>query len=91
MYIQQVELTRGVGRDFVKALTEMSVKEEHEIGDILFKRGDPANYAFLLLIGRVHLKVGETGQVIGQSAKDICFKYRYNFEIMMTVSDHTIL
>ena len=64
MYIQQVELTRGVGRDFVKALTEMSVKEEHELGDILFKRGDPANHAFLLLIGRVHLKLGETGQVI---------------------------
>ncbi len=64
MYIQQVELTRGVGRDFVKALTEMSVKEEHEQGDTLFRRGDPANQAFLLLIGRVHLKVGETGHVI---------------------------
>ena len=48
----------------MKALTEMSVKEEHELGDILFKRGDPANHAFLLLIGRVHLKLGETGQVI---------------------------
>jgi len=64
MYIQQVELTRGVGRDFVKTLTEMSVKEEHEQGDTLFRRGDPANQAFLLLIGRVHLKVGETGHVI---------------------------
>lgn len=64
MYIQQVELTRGVGRDFVKVLTEMSVKEEHEQGDILFLRGDPANHAFLLLIGRVHLKIGETGHVI---------------------------
>ncbi len=64
MYIQQVELTRGVGRDFVKALTEMSVKEEHEQGDILFLRGDPANHAFLLLIGRVYLKIGETGHVI---------------------------
>jgi len=64
MYIQQVELTRGVGRDFVEALTEMSVKEEHEQGTILFQRGDPANHAFLLLIGRVHLKLGETGHVI---------------------------
>jgi hypothetical protein len=47
MYIQQVELTRGVGRDFVKALTEISVKEEHEQGDILFRREEPANHAFL--------------------------------------------
>jgi len=64
MYIQQVELTRGVGSEFVKALTAMSVKEEHEAGKILFKRGDPAAYAYLLLIGRVYLKIGETGQVV---------------------------
>lgn len=68
MYIQQAELTRGVGRDFVKALTAMSVKEEHEQGDILFRKGDPANHAYLLLIGCVHLKMGETGQEIGVKA-----------------------
>ncbi len=64
MYIQQADLTRGVGRDFVKALTVMSVKETHEQGDILFRKGDPANYAYLLLMGRVHLKMGETGHVV---------------------------
>jgi CRP-like cAMP-binding protein len=64
MYIQQVELTRGVGKDFVKALTAMSVKEEHEQGAILFRKGEPAIHAYLLLIGRVHLKMGETGQVV---------------------------
>jgi len=64
MYIQQVELTRGVGKDFVKALTAMSVKEEHEQGAILFRKGEPASHAYLLLIGRVHLKMGETGHVV---------------------------
>jgi CRP-like cAMP-binding protein len=64
MYIQQVELTRGVGKDFVKALTAMSVKEEHEQGAILFRKGEPANHAYLLLIGRVHLKMGEFGHVV---------------------------
>ena len=64
MYIQQAELTRGIGRDFVKALTAMSVKEEHKQGDILFRKGDPANHAYLLLMGRVHLKMGETGHVV---------------------------
>jgi CRP-like cAMP-binding protein len=64
MYIQQVELTRGVGKDFVKALTAMSVKEEHEQGAILFRKGEPANHAYLLLLGRVHLKMGETGHVV---------------------------
>jgi hypothetical protein len=33
----------------------------------------------------------KNGLVIGKSTKDICFKYRYNFKIMMTVSGHTII
>jgi CRP-like cAMP-binding protein len=64
MYIQQADLTRGIGRDFVKALTDISVKEIHEQGTILFRKGDPANYAYLLLMGRVILKMGETGHVV---------------------------
>jgi len=64
MYIQQVDLTRGVGRDFVDGLTAASAKVEHEQGDILFQKGDPADHAYLLLIGRVHLKIGETGHVV---------------------------
>ncbi len=64
MYIQQADLTRGIGRDFVKALTAISVKEAHEQGTLLFRKGDSANYAYLLLMGRVHLKMGETGHVV---------------------------
>ena len=64
MYIQQVDLTRGVGKDFVDGLTAASVKEEYEQGAILFRKGEPANHAYLLLIGRVHLKMGETGHVV---------------------------
>jgi CRP-like cAMP-binding protein len=64
MYIQQAELTRGIGRDFVKALTDISIKEGYEQGDILFRKGDPADHAYLLLMGRVHLKMGETGHVV---------------------------
>lgn len=64
MYIQQADLTRGAGRGFVKELTAISEKEAHEQGDFLFRRGNPANYAYLLLMGRVNLKMGETGQVV---------------------------
>ena len=64
MYIQQADLTRGIGRDFVKKLTAVSVKEAHDQGTILFHKGDPANNAYLLLMGRVHLRIGETGHVV---------------------------
>jgi len=43
MYIQQADLTRGVGSYFVNELTVISVKEAHDKGDILFRKGDPAN------------------------------------------------
>jgi CRP-like cAMP-binding protein len=64
MYIQQADLTRGISRDFVKKLAAVSVKEAHEQGTILFRKGDPADFAYLLLMGRVHLKIGETGHVV---------------------------
>lgn len=48
----------------MKALKDISVKEAHEKGDILFRKGEPADHAYLLLMGRVHLKLGETGHVV---------------------------
>ena len=64
MYVQQADLTRGASKDFVKKLTDISVKESHDEGDLLFGKGEPAEYAYLLLRGRVILKIGETGQVV---------------------------
>ena len=64
MYVQQADLTRGVGQDFVKHLRDISEREDRAEGDFLFRRGEPAKHAFLLLMGRVNLKIGETGQVV---------------------------
>ncbi len=64
MYVQQADLTRGVGREFVNGLTALSSKEAYEKGDLLFQKGDPAEHAYLLLRGRVNLRMGETGQVV---------------------------
>jgi len=64
MYLQQANLTVGVGRDFVKELTDISVKETYEEGHFLFRKGDPASHTYLLLTGRVQLRFGETGQVV---------------------------
>lgn len=64
MDVRQAELTRGVSRDFVNELRIIAVIEEYEKGHILFRKGDPADYAYLMLIGSVQLKMGETGQVL---------------------------
>lgn len=64
MYLQQADLTRGASREFVDKLTRISERRSYEQGDLLFRRGDPAKYAYLLLIGHVNLKFGEAGHVV---------------------------
>jgi len=55
----------------VNELTVISVKEVHDKGDILFRKGYSAKHAYLLLIGRVHLKMGEIGHVIHIVSRDV--------------------
>jgi CRP-like cAMP-binding protein len=64
MYVQQADLTRGVGKDFVKELTTLSIKTSYDGGVLLFRKGDPAVHAYLLLMGLVQLKMGESGNVV---------------------------
>ena len=64
MHVRQVDLTRGVDPEFAKQLRQLSTKETHETGTVLFRRGDPALFAYLLLMGKVQLTLGETGHVV---------------------------
>jgi len=63
MYFQQSDLFWGMDRDFVKAVMDIATKESCAAGDFLFHTGDAANHFYILLTGRVKLKIGETGQV----------------------------
>jgi CRP-like cAMP-binding protein len=64
MIIQQADLFRGMNRDFVKEVFDITTKEDTEEGDILFSEGDQAQHFFILLKGRVRLSTGKTGQVV---------------------------
>ena len=64
MYIQQSDLLRGLGKEFVKALMDLAHKEDHKRGFLLFREGDRANHFFILLKGRVNIRVGETGHTV---------------------------
>jgi CRP-like cAMP-binding protein len=64
MYIQQTDLFRGVSKDFLKKIMDITVKESRAQGDYLFHEGDPAIYAYVLLKGRVDLSIGERGHVV---------------------------
>ena len=62
MYIKQSDLLWGLDHEFVKRITEATVKETYKEGDRLFKEGDPADFFFILLRGRVKLSIGREEQ-----------------------------
>ena len=64
MFIQQTDLFRGMKKDFVKEVFDISVKESLEGGEILFDEGDEARDFYILLKGRVRLGARDTGQVV---------------------------
>ena len=64
MYIQQTELFRGMGKDFLKEVMHITMKESHKEGDFLFREGDPAVYSYVLLKGRVEVTIGEEGHLV---------------------------
>ena len=64
MYIQQSDVLRGLGKEFVKTVMDLAHKEDHKRGFVLFREGDRASHFFILLKGRVNITLGETGHTI---------------------------
>ncbi len=64
MYLQQAELFRGLGHDFVREIFDKSRRESHKKGDFLFREGDRASQFYSLIRGRINLIIGETGQAV---------------------------
>ena len=64
MFIQQTDLFRGMGKEFLKKVYDTAVKESFEEGQTLFLEGDKAMHFYILLKGRVKLAVGQIRQLV---------------------------
>ena len=64
MYIQQTDLFKGLDKDFLKQVMDITMKESHEEGEFLFNEGDPAIFSYVLLKGHVDVTIGEIGHVV---------------------------
>jgi CRP-like cAMP-binding protein len=64
MFVKQKELLWGLGHDFVKEFMEKVEKVTVDPGQNLFLEGDPADYFYTLVSGRIKLKVGEEGRTV---------------------------
>ena len=64
MYVKQKDLLSGLERGFIKKLMNMTEKKDYSSGDVVFYEGNHAGRFFVLIRGKVKLKVGPTNQVV---------------------------
>jgi len=59
MYLKQSDLFRGVSMHFLTKVMEMTRRESHPGGTVLFKSADPAENFYVLIKGRIQLSTGK--------------------------------
>ncbi len=64
MYFKQKDIFGSLSNDFVKEIMKIAESVSLPAGELLFQEGDPADWLYILLKGRVKLSFGQTGQVV---------------------------
>jgi CRP-like cAMP-binding protein len=78
MFIQEVELFKGIPSHIIDEIAELVTQESHPAGHVLFREGDFADYLYILEEGDLDLtvkrdkqlsfSVDKTGSVFGWSS-----------------------
>ncbi len=78
MFIQEVELFKGISSHIIDEIAELVTQESHPAGHVLFREGDFADYLYILEEGELDLTVkrdkqlsfpvDKTGSVFGWSS-----------------------
>ena len=63
MFIQKIDLFKGMDLEIIDEIFKISVVEYHDKGDILFRQGDPAKDFYLLEKGEIGLTIVEEGHL----------------------------
>lgn len=64
MYFKQKDIFGSLSKDFVKEIMDIAETSSFQAGELLFQEGNPADWFYILLQGRVKLSLGQTGQVV---------------------------
>ena len=64
MFIKQKDIFGSLSKDFVKEIMDIAETSSFQAGELLFQEGNPADWFYILLQGRVKLSLGQTGQVV---------------------------
>jgi len=63
MFIQEVELFKGIPSHFIDEIAELVTEESHPAGHVLFREGDFADYLYILEEGELDLTVKKEKQL----------------------------
>lgn len=61
MYLKQADLFWGMSQNAIQSITAKAVKQEFQQGETIFKAGDPADFFFVLIKGKVRMELQPTG------------------------------
>ena len=64
MFFKQKDIFGSLDRDFVKKIMDIAETDSLEPGDQIFKEGDSADWFYILIKGRIKLRLGQTGAVV---------------------------
>jgi len=68
MIIEQTDLFRGMSKDFVKQVFDITIKESLDEGDVLFREGDHARRLSTGEIGQLAHTISRGGEAFGWSS-----------------------
>ena len=63
MFIQEVELFKGIPSHIIDEIAELVTQESHPAGHVLFREGDFADYLYILEEGELDLTVKREKQL----------------------------
>ena len=69
MYLKQSDLFWGMTQDTIQKITDKTVKQEFQEGDIVFKADDEADFFYVLISGKVRMELEDSGHRVYSSDK----------------------
>jgi CRP-like cAMP-binding protein len=64
MYIQQGDIFKGLSNHLIKKFMQIAHKKSYAQGDLLYHAGEPAEYFYTLIAGRIKLSFGENEHTV---------------------------
>jgi CRP-like cAMP-binding protein len=63
MFVREIELFKGIASHIIDEIAELATEETFPLGHALFRKGDVADYLYILEEGAVNIVIQEQGHI----------------------------